>query len=199
MNKVFSLGLSFVFLIICCNANAQQRAFVDVSGLDMNVKPGDNFFRFVNGRWMDTARIAGDQSGVGSYSFMNIPQKRLLQRILDSVSNAKNTFGSVEQQVGDFYASGMDVATIDKRGYQPVKAVLASIDAIGNVLSLMKFVATELRSGNRSLISFGIGPDDQNSGFNIAHAYQAGIGLPDRDYYFKTDSATIRIQQAYKQ
>lgn len=198
MAKLNHLGLVLVLLMSWSLSNAQQRKFVDVAGLDQSVKPGDNFFRFVNGRWMDTARIAGDQSGVGSYSFMNIPQKRLLQGILDSVSKAKNRNGSVEQQVGDFYSSGMDIATIDKLGYQPVKSILDRIAVINNVPALMKFVATELRSGDRSVVSFGIGPDDKNSGFNIAHVYQSGIGLPERDYYFKADSATLAIQQAYK-
>jgi putative endopeptidase len=191
------VGLCLV-LISAFNVNAQKREFVDVPGLDRAVKPGDNFFRFVNGKWTDTAKIAGDQSGVGSYSFMNIPQKKLLQNILDSVSWTKNTMGSIDQKVGDFYASGMDMTTINKRGYQPVKPILARIDAITTVPALLQFVATELRAGNRSIIGFGISPDDKNSGMNIAHVYQGGTSLPERDYYFKTDSATVHIQQAYR-
>jgi putative endopeptidase len=198
MNKIVHLCFVLVFLSTWKISSAQKREFVDVAGLDQSIKPGDNFFRFVNGRWYDTVKIDNDQSGVGSYSFLNIPQKKLLQNILDSVSKTKNTSGSVEQKVGDFYASGMDTLTINKRGYQPLKPILARIDAINNLPSLLKFVATEMKSGNRSMISFGISPDDKNSGINIAHIYQAGIGLPERDYYFKTDSLTIRIQQAYK-
>ncbi|RZK44076.1 MAG: hypothetical protein EOO61_04430 [Hymenobacter sp.] len=199
MNKVIYLCLTVIFLSVWNNnSNAQKKSFVDVAGLNPAIKPGDDFFRFVNGRWYDTVKIAGDQSGVGSYSFLNIPQKRLLQNILDSISKTKNLVGSIEQKVGDFYASGMDTATIGQRGYTPVKPILARIDAISNIASLMKFLATEFRSGNRSIISFGISPDDKNSGINIAHVYQAGIGLPEREYYFKTDSSTLRIQQAYK-
>jgi putative endopeptidase len=178
--------------------DGQPKSFVDVAGIDTTIKPGDNFFRYVNGRWYDTAKIAADQSGVGSYSFMNIPQKKLLQNILDSVSKTSNPMGSVEQKVGDFYASGMNMATINQRGYQPIKPILARIDAISDVPALIRFVAAELKTGNRSLISFDISPDNKNSSINIAHVYQTGIGLPERDYYFKTDPATLRIQQAYK-
>ncbi|MBS1527117.1 MAG: M13 family metallopeptidase [Bacteroidetes bacterium] len=198
MNKLITLCLTASFFSVGFCTSAQQKSFVDVSGLDPQTKPGNNFFRYVNRRWYDTVKIAADQSGVGSYSFLNIPQKKLLQNILDSVSQAKNAPGSIEQQVGDFYRSGMDTGTIDKRGYQPVKPVLARINAISNVPSLLQFVVTEYKSGNRSIISFGVGPDNKNSAVNIAHVYQAGIGLPDRDYYFKTDSATLRVQQAYK-
>ncbi|HVX52145.1 MAG TPA: M13 family metallopeptidase N-terminal domain-containing protein, partial [Chitinophagaceae bacterium] len=197
MRKFLYLCLAAAYLPACHNPVAPDRNFVDVSGLDSAVKPGDNFFRYVNGRWYDTAKIADDQAGVGSYMFLNIPQKQLLQNILDSVSKTTNTPGSIEQKVGDFYASGMDTVTINKRGYQPIQPILARIDAITGVPSLMQLVAQEGKTGNHSLIALGISPDNKNSGINIAHAYQTGIGLPDRDYYFKTDSPTLHIQQAY--
>jgi putative endopeptidase len=198
MNKLLYICLALSLLGACKNPEPPQRKFVDVDGLDPAVKPGDNFFRYVNGRWYDTARIADDQTGVGSYSFMNIPQKQLLQHILDSVSGIQNAPGSIEQKVGDFYASGMDTATINQRGYQPIQPILARIDAIKDVPSLMQFVATELKAGNQSIIGFGISPDNKNSSINIAHVYQVGIGLPDRDYYFKSDSSSVAIQEAYK-
>ncbi|MBD1395396.1 M13 family metallopeptidase [Mucilaginibacter glaciei] len=198
MNKLVSLCFILVFLSAWNNSIAQKKNFVDVAGIDQSIKPGDNFFRFVNGRWYDTVKIAGDQSGVGSYSFLNIPQKKLLQNILDSVSKTRNVLGSIEQKVGDFYASGMDTSTLNRRGYQPIRQILMRIDAINDVPALLKFVAAELKAGNRSIIGFGISPDDKNSGINIAHVYQAGTNLPERGYYFKTDSSTIQIQEAYK-
>jgi putative endopeptidase len=193
------LYLTFVLALTCAwyIPDAQKKGFVDVKGIDPSIKPGDDFFRYVNGRWYDTAKIAGDQSGVGSYSFLNIPQKELLQHILDSVSKSSHTAGSIDQKVGDFYASGMDTATINQRGYQPVQPILKRIDDINDLPSLLKFVAVELKAGNRSLISFSISPDDKNSKINIAHAYQTGLGLPNRDYYFKTDPPTLSIHQAY--
>ncbi|TFF35899.1 M13 family metallopeptidase [Mucilaginibacter psychrotolerans] len=198
MKKVLYTCLALCILSAWTFLDGPKKRFVDVAGIDSTIKPGDNFFRFVNGRWYDTAKIADDQAGVGSYSFLNIPQKQLLQNILDSVSKTKNTMGSIDQKVGDFYASGMDTLTINKRGYQPVAPILARINAITNVASLMKFVADEAKTGNSSIISFGISPDNKNSSINIAHAYQSGTGLPEKGYYLKTDSSTLRTQQAYK-
>ena len=198
MNRFLYICLVSGFLGACTNPDPHEKSFVDVRGIDTSIKPGDNFFRYVNGRWYDTAKIADDQTGVGSYMFLNIPQKQLLQNILDSVSKTQHTSGSIDQKVGDFYASGMDTATINQRGYEPIQPVLARIDAISDVPSVIKFAAVELKTGNRSIIGFGISPDNKNSGINIAHVNQAGIGLPDRDYYFKTDSSTLSIQQAYK-
>jgi putative endopeptidase len=198
MKKLFKLCLTLALFSVCQHVIAQHKSFVDVAGLDPAVKPGDNFFRYVNGRWYDTVKIDNDQAGVGSYSFLNIPQKRLLQNILDSVSKAKNTTGSIEQKIGDFYASGMDMATINQRGYGPIKSVITRIDAINSISALLNFLTVEMASGNLSVISFGISPDNKNSAINIAHVYQAGIGLPEKDYYFKTDSATLHVQRAYK-
>jgi len=197
MSKFLYLSLAVFLFAACSHPDAPKGTFVDVAGLDSSVKPGDNFFRFVNGRWYDTVKIADDQSGIGSYSFLNIPQRQLLQHILDSVSKTQPAAGSIEQKVGDFYASGMDTVTINGRGYEPIRPMLGLVDSIGDVPSLMKVVTTGMKTGNSSLIGFGISPDNKNSSINIAHVYQAGIGLPDRDYYFKTDSPTLRIQQAY--
>jgi putative endopeptidase len=198
MNRFLCICFLFGFLGACNSPETPKRSFVDVSGIDSSIKPGDDFFRYVNGRWYDTAKIADDQTGVGSYSFLNIPQKLLLQNILDSVSKMQNTPGSIDQKVGDFYASGMDTTTINQRGYGPIQPILARIDAIADVPSLVKFAAAELKTGNPSFIGFGISPDNKNSSIDIAHVYQTGIGLPDRDYYFKTDSSTLGIQEAYK-
>jgi putative endopeptidase len=169
-----------------------------IQGIDSSLKPGDNFFRYVNGKWYDTARIPPTQTGVGTYMFMNYPQRLRLQGILDSVSRAANTPGSIEQKLGDFYASGMDTTTINQLGYDPIKPLLARVDSITDLVSLMNFVTVEAKAENTSFLGFGVGPDNKNSSLNIAHLYQTGIGLPERDYYFKTDPASIGIQQAYK-
>jgi putative endopeptidase len=198
--KKWALPFATVILLGACNApeKASNKDFIDIQGIDSTVKPGDNFFRYVNGKWYDTAQIPGSQTGVGTYMFMNYPQRLRLQAILDDASKAKNTNGSIEQKVGDFYASGMDTITINKRGYDPIKPILARIDSISDVPSLMKFVAEEIKFNNTSIVSFSVGPDNKNSSMNIAHVSQAGIGLPERDYYFKTDASSAGIQAAYK-
>lgn len=192
------LPVVLVIAAIACQQPASKRTFVDVPGIDASTKPGDNFFRHVNGIWYDTAQIAADQAGVGSYMFLNIPQKKKLQFILDSVSQAQNAPGSIEQKVGDFYASGMDTATINGRGFEPVQPTLQKIAAIKDLQALTTFAAGEITVSNRSFIDFGIWPDNKNSNINIAHVVQSGLGLPDRDYYFKSDSLSIGIQKSYQ-
>jgi len=192
----------FTLLLLVVGASqqtlAQTTKRVVLNGIDTSKKPGDDFFMYANGIWYDTIRIPDSQTGVGSYSFMNYPQRKRMQGILDSISVSRNPAGSIEQKVGDFYASGMDMATINKLGYQPVKPILARIDAITNVASLLKLVTEQQKAGNESVVDFYVGPDDKQSTVNIAQFSQAGIGLPEREYYFKTDSSTVRIQKAYQ-
>ncbi len=196
--KILPFLFAVFFLLAGCQNKPAAVATADIPGIDSSVKPENNFFMYVNRIWYDSAQIPPSQSGVGAYMFMNYPQRLRLQGILDSVSKANNPAGSIEQKLGDFYASGMDTATINQRSFSPIKPVLARIDSISNLTSLMHFVATEARSNNTSFLAFGVGPDNKNSKQNIAHIYQTGIGLPERDYYFKTDASSVGIQQAYK-
>ena len=196
MKNSLMLFIAFVAFTAC--SKHQEKKNVAITGIDSTLQPGNDFFKYVNGKWYDSVQIPASQAGVGAYMFMNYPQRMRLQRILDSISKSKNTEGSIEQKVGDFYASGMDTVTIDKRGYEPIKPLLAKIEAINDLPSLMNFVVNEEKAGNSSIIAFGVSPDDKNSRMNIAQLYQTGIGLPDRDYYFKSDSSTVAIQKSYK-
>lgn len=193
-----SLFVVAVLLSLTACNNAPDATIAEIQGIDSAIKPGNNFFMYVNQTWYDSAQIPPSQSGVGAYMFMNYPQRLRLQGILDSVAKANNAEGSIEQKLGDFYASGMDTTAIGKRGYEPIRPLLARIDSISNVASLIRFAANEGKASNTSFLAFGVGPDNKNSSLNIAHLYQTGIGLPERDYYFKTDVPGVAIQQAYK-
>ncbi|MBC7509053.1 MAG: M13 family metallopeptidase [Ferruginibacter sp.] len=194
------LYFSLVVLLAegCKQAADTDKKRVIITGIDASKKPGDDFFMYANSIWYDTVQIPASQSGVGSYSFLNYPQRIRLQAILDSVSGSNNPARSIEQKVGDFYAAGMDTIAINKRGYEPIRPLLSHIDALTDIPSLMKLIVEEQKLGDGSIIDFSVGPDDKQSTINIAQFYQTGIRLPERDYYFKTDSSTLTIQNAYK-
>jgi len=198
MKKLLYVSLILLVLNSCKEESSPTASKVDFTGVTESIKPGDNFFERVNKQWLDEAVIAEDQVGVGSYSFLNIPQKELLENILTEVSATDHEEGSIEQKVGDFFSSGMDTETINKLGFQPIQPILNKIDDINDVSSLMTFVTDEMTSGNYSIISMNISPDNENSSINMLHFGQAGLGLPDRDYYFKSDTISVSIQNAYK-
>ena len=129
MKKIVFL-LAVTLSLAAGNNHVAEKKYIAVQGIDSTKKPGDNFFLYINNKWNDTAQIPPSQSGVGAYMFMNYPQRLRLQGILDSVSKATNTAGSIEQQLGDFYASGMETVTIDKRGYDTIKPMRRPIHQI---------------------------------------------------------------------
>ena len=204
--KNFVYAVVFLITFVSCkkDKSAEDKDFATASepvvfdGIDSSIKPGDDFFNHVNKTWYEQAVIADDEVGVGAYRFLNIPQKKLLQNILEDVSKGAYPKGSIEQMVGDYYASGMDTISINQRGIEPIQPILDRIDAINDVPSMMQFVAIQIMSGDYSLISPYISPDQENSAVNIVHLGQTGLGLPDRDYYFKEDESVIEIQEAYK-
>lgn len=205
MKYIASLSLLALLFVSCGNEknseenkNTAEVKEVVFDGISPSIKPGDDFFNHVNKTWFDNAIIAEDQVGVGSYRFLNIPQQELLKNILDEVSEGTHPVGSIEQMVGDFYASGMDTLSINARGIEPIQPILDRIDAISDIPSLMEFVATQIMYGDYSMIGPYIYADQQNSSMNIAHFTQTGLGLPDRDYYFQTDASVTEIQEAYK-
>ncbi len=198
MKNLFYFTLTICILVSCEKEKKEEHNKLAFDGIDVTIKPGDNFFNHVNKAWYDKAVIADDQVGVGAYRFLNIPQRKLLEDILEEVSSGTHEKGSADQMVGDFYSSGMDTLRINERGFEPIQLLLDNINSIKTISELMQFVTNEFKSGNRSLISMGISPDDKNSSVNILHFGQTGLGLPDRDYYFKTDESTIEIQKAYQ-
>jgi putative endopeptidase len=200
--QIMKKALYFFTLLLvissCDTGDKASKNKIDFYGISETIKPGDNFFEHVNKTWLDTVVIADDQAGVGSYSFLNIPQKKLLENILTEVSASTHKDGSIEQMLGDFYASGMDTARINTRGFEPLEAIFTKIESIDGIESIMKFVTAELSLGNESILSMYVSPDNENSSVNMLHFGQTGLGLPDRDYYFKSDAATLEIQEAYK-
>lgn len=198
MKNLLYFTLAIFILVSCEKKKKAKNNKLNFDGIDLAIKPGDNFFNHVNKTWYDKAVIADDQVGVGSYRFLNIPQKKLLENILEEVSSGNQEKGSTDQLVGDFYSSGMDTIRINKRGFEPIQPLLDRINSINTISELMQFVADEFKSGNSSLINMGVSPDNENSSVNMLHFGQTGLGLPDRDYYFKTDESTIEIQKAYQ-
>src|SRR5690606_28751547 len=124
---------------------------------------------------------------------------KALHELLDEAAGDKNAeAGSPTQKVGDFYRSGMDSAAIDKAGMAPLNDMMARIDNIKDANGVMNEVALEQTQGLHALFGFTIAPDDKNVTQQIAQFYQGGLGMPDRDYYFKTDDRSTKIREAYK-
>src|SRR6188508_2727943 len=115
---------------------------VDLASMDKSVKPGDDFYKYVNGKWLETATIPPDKSYYGTVVTVFENTEANLHAIVDELAAGKHEAGSVDQKVADFYASWMDEVGIEKRGLEPVKPYLERIAAAKDKADLMKLVGS---------------------------------------------------------
>ena len=168
-----------------------RTSFFDVTGMDSAVKPGDNFFEYANGKWIKTNKIPDDQSGWGSFYTLYEENQKKLKSLIEEAAKKDASKGTIEQKVGDYYFSGMDTLTIEKKGYEPLKPMLQKIEGAKDYKALVSIIAEGYKTGEGDLFGFFIGPDEKNSTKNIAVLYQTGLTLPEKDYYTKNDATTI--------
>lgn len=199
-----SLLAAVLLLAVACNPSpgpetAAKGPFLDLAGRDTAVRAQDNFFTYANGTWFDNVKIPADQTGWGSFYTLYEENQKKTKLLLEEVAAAKAAKGSVEQKVGDFYASAMDTVTIEKLSYNPIKGELAKVDAIKNVQDLLDFIASQEYNRGGVFVGMSVYPDDRRSDINRLNLSQSGTGLPEKDYYFKKDGATKAIRDAYVQ
>jgi len=167
------------------------------AALDTTVAPGDDFFSYANGTWIKNHPIPASESNSGIGIEV---QKEVYARLREtSVEAAKANAapGSNQQKIGDFWAVGIDSAKANQLGYTPIKPELDRIAAMKSAADVPGVVAHEIQLGVRALIGPRVSQDEKNSDKMALYLYQSGLGLPNRDYYFNTDTRTKNIRRAY--
>jgi len=178
-------------------ACAQRISGFDAGALDKSADPCVNFYRYACGGWLAANPVPGDQSRWGRFDALQERNRTVLQGILESASANKPTRTSVEQKIGDFYASCMDTRAIDQKGLTAIQPDLDRINAMDGKPALTSVVTSLYLMGSNPLFRFSSEPDAKNSNEIIAGLDQGGIGLPDRDYYFRTDEKSEDLRRKY--
>ncbi len=178
-------------------AAAKTSSGIDTSYLDRTCKPCADFFQFANGDWIKNNPIPAAYASWGSFNILNDRNEGVLHGLLDAASNSSEPSGSNAQKIGDYYASCMNTAQIDAAGIAPLVPLLKAVDGISDMKSAAPVVAALQLDGVDAFFGFGSGADFKQSTMNIAQIGQSGLGLPDRDYYTKTDDKSKAIQKAY--
>ena len=187
-----------------CPSNSLKTASTDGkpdllhAALDTTVAPGDDFFTYANGTWLNKHPIPASESnwGIGK-EVQNEVYARLRQTSIEAAGAKDATPGSNQQKIGDFWAVGLDSMKADKLGAAPIKPELDRIAALKSVAEVPGVIAHEIPLGVNALIGPRVGQDDKNSDKMALYLRQAGLGLPNRDYYFNTDSRTKNIRAEY--
>jgi len=165
--------------------------------MDTTVSPSQDFFVYANGGWIKNNPIPADQGGWSIGNLVVEENLNRLRQISEKAATAGAAEGSTEQKIGDFWTSGMDSVKIEQQGLTPLKAYLDQINAITDMKSLISTTAALKKIGSSTLFSDYVTQDDKNSELMSYKVAQGGIGLPEREYYFKTDSTTANIRKEY--
>ncbi len=193
------LAVAVFFSVLSCQKKTPVKSDpLDLSAIDSTVRPQDDFFDFANGTWIKNIKIPPSESSWGSFTILRDNVVGQIHTILDSASKiSQPEMGSVSQKVGDLYASAMDSAGVEKLGFDPIKPYLQRISSIKDIHGLLDEISVEYKEGLNPFFNFYAAADDKNSDWEMAHFDQGGLGLPNRDYYFRQDSSTIKIRKAY--
>ena len=165
--------------------------------MDLTVKPGDDFFTYVNGVWLAKTEIPADKSNYGGFSILRDEAQDDVMAIIRSSAEGDFTAGSDEQKVGGLYSSYMDMEKRDALGVTPIKSEFARIDAIKNYDELAVYFARASKYNLGTPFAVAQYVDFKNPETYMIYSFQAGLGLPDREYYFKEDEANQKIRTAY--
>jgi putative endopeptidase len=170
---------------------------LDLSSLDRSVDPCVDFYKFSCGGWQKNNPIPADQSSWSVYGKLANENQQFLWGILEEDAKAKDRT-PVQQKVGDYFAACMDTARIDGRGLTPLTPQLARINGLGTRSALIASIARMHHEyGGTYFFNSGTEQDAADSSVMIAEVSAGGLGLPDRDYYLKTDAKSEQIRQQY--
>ena len=192
------LGATALLLISACAPEpATLGSGIDTQYMDTSVKPGDDFFRYMNGKWLDETEIPADKSNYGGFIILGDEAQENIKAIIEESATGDFAKGSDEQKVGDLYKSYLDLAARNARGLEPLQPELARIKALSNHDEVTRYFA------RGSIYGVSMPMDlQQLVDWNDPTRYsmiitQGGLGLPDREYYLLQDERSTSLRTAY--
>jgi endothelin-converting enzyme/putative endopeptidase len=172
---------------------------LDLPSMDRSADPCADFYQYTCGGWMKNNPIPPDQPRWSVYGKLENDNLQFLWGILDDLSKTSDSRTPAQQKIGDYFASCMDTGAIDRRGTEPIQSALKQIAEMKSKAEFARWLASEHTEGGRSGLLFGFGSDQDYGDATqvIAFAVSGGLGLPDRDYYLKTDAKSVEQRQKY--
>ncbi len=196
MKKISLSALMLTSLFSIAFAQTKQAA-LELTYMDTSVRPQDDFYNYVNGTWMKTAKIPADKPSWGSFTQLRETTDNNSLGLLDNILKEKFAAGSEGQKIQALYETYMDMNKRNADGLNPIKADLAKIDAIKNVADLQKYLIEATKRGENAFYGWGVDGDLKNSKMNAVYLGDASFGLG-RDYYQKESEKNAETIAEYK-
>lgn len=170
---------------------------LDLSNIDTSALYGESFYKYATGGWQEANPIPDEHARYGSFDKLREENQVQIQSLIEELGKTDNPAGSNAQKVGDLYMMGLDSVKLNSDGATPIIPQLEEIAAAKGKKDIIRLMAKISRFASNPFFGFSVGPDDKNSGMNIAHIYQSGISMGDRDYYLSEDSHSKMIREEY--
>ena len=200
-------GAAALLILSACNQQAADEpaaaaaqalvSGIDLASMDTNVRPGDDFYAYVNGTWIANAEMPADKSRYGEFAILRDDSQEKVRAIIEVSASGDFEQGTDEQKVGDLYNSFMNIEARDAKGITPLQPELDRIESISDYADLAVYFAETTKRNLDAPFGFGQVADFKNPKEYMIYAAQSGLGLPDREYYLKDDAASEELRQKY--
>ena len=198
--KLLTVSMMLVPALFCQDKPAAAKpADVRFSAdlLDKSIDPCNDFYAYACSKWMAHNPVPSDRPAWGRFDELQQRGEYIVRDILEKAAVDQPGRTANQQKIGDYYASCMDEAAIEKAGAKPLERDLQSIAAIKSKVDLPQEIVRQQREGANVLFDFDSGSDFKNASQMIAQVDQGGLGMPDRDYYFKDDPKSVELRKKY--
>jgi putative endopeptidase len=179
-------------------AHAALRSGVDLQYVDASVRPQDDLYQYLNGKWLRTFQLPADKGVVGSFTVVSDRTEKQLRTIVESLDQPPANADVDSKKLADLYASYMDEDRIEALGLKPLQAELAAIDAVKDLNAIPVLMTRMTEIGAGAPFGLDINLDARNSAQYAVILHQGGLGMPDRDYYLKDDVKLKEARVAYR-
>ena len=173
---------------------------LDVNSMDRDANPCEDFYRYACGSWNKNNPMPPDQATWDVYGKLSFDNQRFLRGLLEEAAKPSENRTSAQQKIGDYYHACMDEASVEKAGLSPIRERLDQVAKLASVADIAQFTAAQHRlgTGDGLIFSFSSGQDPEHAQDVIAFASRGALGLPDRDYYTKTDEKSAEIRDKFE-
>ncbi len=201
MNYFKTLGLSLIAMAaVSCSKGPQKAASKGLAPADMDttVAAGVDFDEYANGGWKKRNPLPDEKSRYGAFDVLGDESEKQIKELFTGIAEGTFADGTIEKKIADYYASGMDTASIEAAGLSPLQPFIEQIDALQSKEDMQQLLAEWQSWGLNPLFGIYADADQKNSAMKVAYLYQSGLGMPNRDYYLNEDEHTLDIQQKYR-
>ena len=201
--KAVALLLAALACAAPAAAQSSKPAFgtwgVDLTSMDRSVKPGDDFFLYVNGTWLKSAVIPADRTSTGAFQDLEILSENRMKSLVGELEGkSRDQLDAEGKQLRDLYDAFEDTAAIEAAGLKPAQTDLNYFASLKTPEDVAVAMGSRTHATD-SIFGDGIAPDSKNSNAYVVTFRQSGLGMPDRDYYVRDDKALAATRDSYKQ